>query len=456
MLFLPRESSANQQGLEIILSDILKGRLHSLLHFLSSHPQASEQEDLWLRILPLRMELDWLFERGELEGLILNPNDGEYSRILKSYFHFARRMGSASHGYYLKETEVLWGRYFGDLAALNVNTQDPLYINLKNYLDWSRYQPELKNQSMIAKIFWPFYQALKQNSSIPPAFLGESLKIILHLNPSHSQALTEQVERLVQRDKSSEALKLLRHSLQIEEGPEKIILDAGLIKLCLELSASLNSPQLLEDAKIIFGQSASSMDSLWWIEISNILRSKNLMIPALFFHLKGYSFQTSDRSRHLILRQILWSIGERTLAESLYSQYLERMEQLQIIIHVPKHLQNHFSIRYTGTQNYELCRESYLFFDWKPARGLQLIHQEHNRDSILFPDNSPHQILSYEGGRFRLQKCSWEPLDNEGKTEVFAGFELSLTPESIARITPFQFFGQQRAGREKKHLHPGI
>jgi len=400
MLFLPRESSANHQGLEVILADILNGRLHSLLHFLSNHPTPSEQEDLWLRILPLRMELDWLFEKSELESMILNPQDGEYARILKSYFHYARRMGSCGNGYYLRENEVLWGRYFGDLASLNVNTQDPLYINLKNYLDWSRYQPELQNQSMIAKIFWPFYLSLKQNSSIPPAFLGESLKIILKLNPTHAHALTEQVQRLIQRKKHQKAHTLLRSALQMEHGPDKIILDASLIKLCFELSAFLNSPCLIEDAKTVFGQSASSMDSLWWIEISSILRAQNLMIPALFFHLKGLSFQTSDRSRHLILRQILWNIGERTLAESLYSQYLERMEQKQVLIHIPKDLVNRFSIRHTGTQNYEICRDPYLFFNWKPALGLQLLHQEDHRDSILFPDSSPHQILSYSAGRF--------------------------------------------------------
>ncbi len=421
-----------------VLTDVLSGKVASLLHFIAREDrEAGEGEALWESLLNHRTQLDWLFSREDLEPLLLNRRAaGNHYPTLQTYFVFARKLGPAdSEGYYIREQEILWGRFFGDLGLLGVNITDPLYINLKNYLDWSRYQPELNSARMIAKIFWPFYLKLKSQAEIPPALLREGLKIALHLNPAHAPARLERTEFLIQSSQKELAFQELREALNLNG--EHPILDGSLLSGYFELSADLEKSSLLEDASRLFGCGGVSLKSEYWMDLALRLLHAGDPIGALFHHLKGWSYDTSRISRMPELRRILCLLGQWQLAEDVLA--FHQAHQPEAVVQIPSDLLGKIQIRTLTDKQFKSAQHHLFFCGSGPQEGLEVRYPESGAGDILFARGGGFFDLSSQKGQFSLQPMTPDTKQPSQTTLRYAGFELSLKPGSLKSITPFHF-----------------
>lgn len=441
MHFLPPVQSVQRMRLKQILKDLSSRRVFSLLEHLRALDDPDESDDAILQILQNKTEYFWLLESNELKQS-LQSLGSNLARVLLRHYSYTHRHNShflKNSSPYIEGDKILWQIYIKDYLALKLDDKRHLFINLKNYLDWSNVQKSLCDNEMISKIFFPLTEELLQEKGCPVAFIMESLKLVLFLNPRHGAAIVF-YSRLIQNiGKPSIACDFLEKQVRggmIHSEVLENFLDAVVDESRYET--------LLVFAQQLAKRDIAHLDSDFYLKLSNLLFSASLFEASLFYNVKAIAFGGQQVKFMTSLARTLLTMGEFALAQKVIDQYdLSEM----IIFFMIDDSQLQLSYRFAALDSEYPLTDKCLVLpssDIRKSRSRIELRKHGTHDTcILYPDGwGPYRILIQEQ-KLKVQKVEVPPVDSTDqeitKAVIFAGINFELSLDWIRHLNPFQF-----------------
>lgn len=441
MHFLPPLHSVQRVRLKQILEDLSSRRVFSLLEHLRALDDPNESDDTLLQILQNKTEYFWLLESDELKQS-LQRLGSNLARVLLRHYSYTHRHSVhflKSSSPYIEGDKILWQIYIKDYLALKLDAKRHLFINLKNYLDWSNIQKSLCDNEMISKIFYPLTEELLQEKACPVAFIMESLKLVLFLNPRHGAAVILYSELTKKIGNPTVACDFLE--TQVRKG----MIHSGVLEKFLEIVvAESRNETLLEFSQQLAERDIAHLDSNFYLKLSNILFSANLLEASLFYNVKAIAFGGQQIKFMTALARILLVMGEFDLAQKLIFQY--GLSE-SIIFFILDDSQLQLSYRFAALDSEYPLNEKCLILpssDERKGRSRIELRQHGVHDTCIFyPDDwGPYRII-VQAQKLKIQKVEIPPVsfsDKEStKTVAFAGYTFELNLQWIRQLNPFQF-----------------
>jgi hypothetical protein len=439
MYFFPKNPSFNREQCLSILADLKAGTSQSLLEWKDAHNWDSvEGEYILERMAFDRDLLNWFFEDKSHESLFFGSLSKYWQTIYNNYFHFAKKLKSLSSDkscYYIRNGEVLWNLFVADLLSLEPDTSSHLFLNLKNYLDWGSCQKSLQKPEMLAKILYPYYKSLKSNLNFPQHFLNECLKITLHLNPIHSEASMENFQRLHRANPTASydfGVQTLKDGLKSSD---------FCLKLCETLMQDDQSVLLKELAEDIFSK-INSFTREELLLMSDILYQAELLVPSLFFRLKGISYDTAKKEAYAPLRKIFYRLSNYQMGDFCYElARTEEPENPEIVFFVSEDNKNRFQYKTNALEDWKEIDNEILIVEPKGKPRIELNLKNSTIPSkIFFPDTKGPFDIDCTGRSFEMKKRERKVLvDTKETTYTFATHEFTANNLQFEKLNPFSF-----------------
>ena len=441
MHFLPPVKSLQRSRLSQIMKDLSCRRLFSLLDHLRAINHPKDSEDALNQILQNKLEYFWLFESKELENC-LRRIGGPLSTLLLRHFSYNKR--HLDHLFkksspYIKDDRILWQVFIKDYSTLDLNEKRHLFVNLRNYLEWSKIQKTLRDDEMISKIFFPLVEELLNEPACPLLFVLESIKLVLRLNPKHGGAVVFYADLIIQLGKPSIACDFLHSS--VRHG----IVHEEVLKKFLSLTQSQKRYKILEEfSHRLSTRNIPHLGSDFYYYLSEILYQSNLMIAGVFYVCKAIAYGGQKPEFLLHLGRLLIRIGELELASDLLKS--NDLETGLIYFLADEEL-TRLHYRFGSLENMQPLNDSCLFLphqeNIKGKVRIELQDLNSAGTQILYPDGwGPYRINRVDG-KLQVQKIDVSPshkAQHKSPSDiVFGDHRMTLSTKWIRGLTPFQF-----------------
>ncbi len=441
MHFLPPVQSTQRLRLSQILKDLSAGQLFSLLDHLRAISTPQESEDAVHQILKSKLEYFWLLKSDELESC-LRRIGGPMSQMLLRHFsynkrHFKHLFKESSP--YVKEGQILWQVYLRDYAALQLNEKRHLFVNLRNYLEWSKIQKTLRDDEMISKIFFPLAEELLEEPACPLLFVLESVKLVLKLNPRHSKGIVFYSDLIINLGEPAIACDFLHSSVR------RGMVNEEVLKKFLSLVLTEKREKILEEfSQRLSKRNITHLGADFYYYLSNILYKSNFMAASVFYACKAiaYGGQRSDFLLHLC--RVLISIEQFELATELLK--LNELEK-NVIYFLPDEDLTQLYYRFGSLESMQPLSDACVILpqqvEFKGKLRVEIQDLSSSGTHILYPDGwGPYRIGRIDG---KLQAYKVESskihsgAENSANELVFGEYRIQLSLKWICGLTPFQF-----------------
>ena len=441
MHFLPPVHSLQRSRLSQIMKDLSCGQLFSLLDHLREINNPVDSEDALNQILLNKLEYFWLFESSEFEDC-LRRIDGDSSKLLLRHFVYNKRHSKhlfKSSSPYMQDGHILWQIYLKDYLALDLDEKRHLFVNLRNYLEWSKIQKSLRDDEMISKIFFPLVEELLDDRQCPLLFVSESIKLLLRLNPKHGSGVVFYSNLIIRLGKPSLACDLLHSSVR------RGVVHEEVLKKFLSLAFSQQRHKILEEfSERLSTRNIPHLGADFYYYLSDILYQSNLLTASVFYIYKALAYGGQKPQYILHLCRVLIRMGELDLVRDLVQ--LNGLESSLVYFQVDKKiLQLHY--RFGSLESMQLLSDACIILPHQTNETgkirIELQDSNLTGTEILFPDGwGPYHIQS-DNGRLQVQKVDLREIqaarDNVAKDLVFGDYRLKLSTKWIQSLTPFQF-----------------
>lgn len=441
MHFLPPVQAIQRVRLQQILKDLSCRKVFSLLEHLRAISNANESDDTILQILHHKTEYFWLFESLEVQNS-LQSVASNWSRILLRHYSYTQRHRKhflRNTSPYLEGDQILWQIYLRDYMALQLNEKRHLYINLTNYLDWSKVQKSLCDNEMISKIFFPLAEELLSERLCPLAFVLESLKLVLFLNPRHGAALVLYSQLIKKLGEESIACDLLENSVR------RGIVHSGVLEAFLEAIVEQARTDTLEEfARRLAGRSIAHLDGNFYIRMAEILHHAGLASASLFYSLKAIAHGGQQTKFQLVLARTLLTLGEFEVAQEFMN---EHHISSNLVFFIMPELMTHLTYRYAALDHEQPLVDPCLILppelDRRGKVSIEFRHSNTRETCIFFPDTwGPYRIL-YNSDQLKIEKVDLPSRIRDSSVSPriieYAGLKMELTTKWLRSITPFHF-----------------
>lgn len=427
------------------MKDLSSGQVFSLLDHLRAISNPQDSEDAVHQILKNKLEYFWLLESSELENC-LRRIGGPLSQMLLRHFTYSKRNFDylfKDSSPYIKNGQILWQVYLKDYAALDLNEKRHLFVNLRNYLEWSKIQKSLQDDEMISKIFFPLAEELLQEPACPILFVLESVKLVLSLNPRHSKGVVFYSDLMINLGKSSMACDFLHSSVR------RGIVNEEVLKKFLNLVLKEQREKiLLEFSERLANRNIIHLGADFYHYLSKTLYQSNLMPASTFYACKAIAYGGQQSEYLLHLARILMRIDQFGLAAELL--HLNGLENGVIYFLVDKDLtQLHY--RFGSLESMQPLKDTCVILpnqiDSKGKVRVEIQDLHSSGTHILYPDGWGPYCIKRVNGKLSVQKMKHSNNRSVSQSSadelVFGDYKIPMSIKWIRSLTPFQFSQNQ-------------
>ena len=441
MHFLPPIQSEQRIRLSQIMKDLSSGQLYSLLDHLRAISNPKDSEDAVHQILKNKLEYFWLLQSDELESC-LRRIGGPMSQILLRHFAYSKRnfvhlFNSSSP--YIKDGQILWQLYLRDYVSLELNEKRHLFVNLRNYLEWSKIQKSLRDDEMISKIFFPLAEELLHEPACPLLFVMESIKLVLMLNPRHSKGVVFYSDLMINLGKSSTACDFLHSSVR------RGVVQEEVLKKFLNLALMEKRENIIEEfSQRLASRDISHLGAEFYFILSQTLYKSNLMVASVFYACKAIAYGGQQSHLLLNLARVLLRMEWFDLATELLQ--LNELENSVFYVLIDESISK-LNYRFGSLESLQPLTDSCIIPPGQEyLKGkVRVEFQDLNSSgtTILYPDGWGPYKIKRTNGKLVIQKIKnlTTELTNEAHSYElkFGEYSIPLSIKWIRNLTPFQF-----------------
>jgi tetratricopeptide (TPR) repeat protein len=438
MYFFPKTNKINRSPIRNALNTLEAGQKFELLEFLRHCKSSDELNYLCSRILFNKFLFFSIFSDPLLEEIFntISLPDSAELKTLRNHFRITRKLSTCANSntsYYIRNNDILWNLLFADLLSLEVDRTSHLFINLKNYLDWGNYQQTLKEPKTLAKIFFPLYKALKNETNIPVSFLLECLKIILTLDTNHIESRLEYASVLKLISNPEQAQINLESSLKMGISDPRVLLE--LITLYQGTKSPAEISEICESCYHI-PRNRNHPDTLE--EIASILYTQGDFNGSLFYLLKALSISKSKEHLYKSLGKTLYQLNQNQSAQWCFKA--AGGDSSPIAIRIPESLK--VMLKESGKWSQPISSK-YVFLDPNERACICFCPVDSSEQTLFYPENSGPYVLKMDSPpSLNLIQESIQPAETTPNYE-YASVRFSLEIENLRTLSYFQFCAER-------------
>ena len=423
------------------MKDLSSGQVFSLLDHLRAISNPQDSEDAVNQILTNKLEYFWLLESNELENC-LRRIGGPLSQILLRHFSYSKRNFDylfKSSSPYIKDDQILWQVYLKDYISLDLDEKRHLFVNLRNYLEWSKIQKSLRDDEMISKIFFPLAEELLEEPACPLLFVLESVKLVLKLNPKHSKGVIFYSNLMINLGKSSIACDFLHSSVR------RGIVNEDVLKQFLNLVIKEQRKKILEEfSNRLSTRNIAHLGADFYHYLSQKLYESNLISASAFYAFKAIAYGGQQSDLLLNLARVLLRMNQFELATELL--HSNDLESGIVYFLVDKDLTG-LHYRFGSLENMQALHDASIIMpnqvELKGKLRIEIQDLSISETYILYPDGWGPYGIKRKNGRLQVQKIERCNIDTNFNTNikelVFGEYRIPLSIKWIRSLTPFQF-----------------